>query len=92
MITGGASHAGQRLHCLQSSTDAPQDVDDVSQSEGVAVVDVQNESQVLSDTLGPSAIPFKPNVSPENMVPDYVNLHRWNILLNPSPPPPRLTL
>ena len=44
--SGGAAHGGQRLHRVQPSADAAQDVNDVPQGEGVAVVDVPDEPQV----------------------------------------------
>ena len=39
--TGGATHAGQRLHRLQSAADTAQDEYDVSQGQSAALVDLQ---------------------------------------------------
>lgn len=48
-LSGGETHAGQWLHCVQQTAYTPQNEYDVSQGQGSSLVHIQAQSQVSTE-------------------------------------------
>lgn len=48
-LSGGETHAGQWLHCVQQTAYPPQNEYDVSQGQGSSLVHIQAQSQVSTE-------------------------------------------